>query len=490
MKHLKQLLAAALTMLLALAVATPALAQTVDSEKGGAAKITINNAAKDETYAVYKIFDATVTGTDGGSIAYKGEIPASLSSFFTKSGDYVIKNADATDEAIIAAIQENAASFTKVAEAKSDGSVLEFTNLEYGYYVITTTQVDQQEGKALVTVTSTNPNASIYDKNATIPTVPEDGKTVNNANVKVGETLTYTLKFTTSNYEGSGEDAKQILSYIATDTLPDYLSDVTVTKITVGGEDIAVQQFDDEGKITIEWVDDEGASLYKNGAEVQITYTAKVNDKVAIAGEGNTNTFTMTYTTDEGEKIPEQNTDSVTVKTYALAIKKVDDKGAALAGAEFELPFAVTQAADGTYFVDASAAEQKATVTTPDDGIILVKGVSAGTYSITETKAPDGYNKLTKPISAEAKETSATTTSTTKYIDKDGNIVDEKTEVEVTYTNNDIAADAVFVVNNTGTQLPTTGGMGTTIFYVIGGAMVLTAGVLLITKRRMAGIEA
>ncbi len=504
MKKMKKIFALLIAMVMVLGMSTAVFAQTVLLTPADAddASITINNPSKNETYKIYKVFDATVTGTEGGSISYQGEIPSALSTYFEQIGTtgYVKLKEEADEEALISALGTWAASESPVNSAVSDGSALTFSGLPYGYYVITVTAAGSETAKSAITVNSTNPNASVYDKNETIPVVPEDGKTVDDTNVAIGQTLTYTLKFTTANYEGSGENAKQILSYIITDTLPSFLTDVNVKSVTIGGSPYTVTtgegddlvtgapQFDDKGKITIPWVDGT-TSLYNNGAEVVVTYTATVADSAAIAGDGNTNTFTMTYTTDDGEKTPDQSTDSVIVKTYAFAIKKVDEKAAPLAGATFQLPFYVktTTAADGSYIYAGTNSGKGLTntVTTPASGVLVIKGVEAGTYSLTETVAPNGYNKLTAPVSVTAQETSATTTTVTKYINENGDVVDEKTDVTVTYSNENMAADPVFVVNMTGTTLPSTGGIGTTIFYIIGAILVIGAGVVLVTRRRM-----
>ena len=120
--------------------------------------------------------------------------------------------------------------------------------------------------------------------------------------------------------------------------------------------------------------------------------------------------------------------------------------------------------------------------------MIVVKGVASGTYSVTETVAPTGYNKLTAPVSVVVTETDATATNSVTYLDKSGNEVDEETAdgAKVTYANETLAADVTVVVNKTGSVLPSTGGMGTTIFYVIGALLMVGAAVMLITKKRMA----
>ena len=497
MKRMKKLFAMLITMVMVLGMSMSVFAQNKALEPADAdnATITINNPAKNETYKVYKVFDATVTGAVGGSIAYQGRIPDSLSAYFEQieTTGYVKLKDGVNDEELFNALGTWAASAPEIVSAKSDGSVLTFSGLPYGYYVITVTAAGSETARSAITVDSTNPNASVYDKNETVPVVPEDGKTVSDQNVDIGQQLTYTLKFTTANYEGSGKDAKQILSYIIEDTLPDFLTDVKVTSVTIGGspytvgDPAAAPQFGADGKITIPWVAGT-TSLYDNGAEVVVTYTATVADGAAIAGNGNTNTFTLTYTTDEGVKTPDKSTDSVTVKTYAFAIKKVDEKGNPLAGAVFELPFYVKTATadDGSYIYAGTHTGEGLTntVTTPSSGEIVIKGVQSATYELTETEAPAGYNKLTDPVSVEAKETSETTTTVTKYIDANGKIVDTQTNVEVTYSNENMAADPVFVVNKTGAVLPSTGGMGTTIFYALGAILVIGAGVVLATRRR------
>ena len=123
--------------------------------------------------------------------------------------------------------------------------------------------------------------------------------------------------------------------------------------------------------------------------------------------------------------------------------------------------------------------------------MIVVKGVKSGTYEIKEVTAPAGYNKLTAPVTVKAVQTGSTSTHTIVYLDENGNITntetDKTTKVNVDIDN--IAATAVVVVNKAGTELPSTGGMGTTIFYVLGAVLVVGAGVLLVTKKRMSQSE-
>ena len=499
MKHARKLASLLLALVMVFALATTAFAQDV-TVTGGTGSITISNAAKGETYTIYKLFDATVNA-DGSSIAYTGEIPESLNTYFTADDNGYIsatpaaKNGENMSEGLKTALKAWTETAIAASTAKSDGSALNFKELAYGYYVVTTTQGDQ-----VISVDSTTPNAAIVDKNSSTP--KDLSKTASSKDVSIGDTVTYTVSFKTSNYYGAGTEAKEIVSYTIEDTLPEFLSNVTVTSIIVDNDgnnatttdqDNVTVQFDDNKKIVIAWYDEAKSQFkYNNGATVTITYTAVVTDKAAIDGNGNTNKVTVTWTTTGGNQ-PDPLKFEETIYTYAIALKKVNNKGVALPGAVFEFPFYVksdADATDGAYIYAGTDPSTGLTnrITTPDSGVIVVKGVKSGSYNnIKEVTAPAGYNKLTAPVTVEAVKTGSTSTHTTVYLDKDGNIAntetDRKTEVKVDIEK--IAAKPVVVVNKAGTELPSTGGMGTTVFYVLGAVLVLGAVVLLVTKKRM-----
>lgn len=499
MKHARKLASLLLALVMVFALAVTAFAKDV-TVADGEGSITISNAAKGETYAIYKLFNATVSA-DHTSIAYTGDIPDGLNTYFVKDTNGYISATDAAKdgdkmsaglEAALKAWAENA---TATAEAQSDGSALNFKGLDYGYYVVTTTQ-----GQQVISVDSTMPEVTIVDKNSSTPSDLKKTATgiATDKSFSIGDTVTYTVSFKTSNYYGAGKDAKEIVSYTIEDTLPEFLSNVTVTSISVDNDIIKDQtgvtpQFDNNKKIVIKWYDETNKKfLYNNGATVTITYTAVVTEKAAIDGNGNTNNVTVTWTTKDSDQ-PETNKleQKETIYTYAIALKKVNNKGVALPGAVFEFPFYVkstADATDGAYIYAGTTAGEGLTnqITTPDSGVIVVKGVKSGSYEITEVTAPAGYNKLTAPVTVEAVKTSSTSTHTTVYLDKDGNVVDVSAkEIEVKVDIDNIAATAAVVVNKAGTELPSTGGMGTTVFYVLGAVLVLGAVVLLVTKKRM-----
>lgn len=505
MKHARKLTSLLLALVMVFALAVTAFAQD-ETVTGGTGSITISNAAKGETYTIYKLFDATVNA-DGSSIAYTGEIPESLKTYFNADINGYISATDAAkseenmSEGLKTALKTWTETATVTAKATSDGSALNFKGLAYGYYVVTTTQ-----GNQVISVDSTMPDVTIVDKNSSTPSDLSKTATATGTDksFSIGDTVTYTVRFKTSNYYGAGKDAKEILSYTIEDTLPDFLSDVKVTSIIVDNDgdsttpkdqaDVTAQ-FADK-KIVIDWYDEANNKfLYNNGATVTITYTAVVTDKATIDGAGNTNKVTVTWTTKGDEPpVPGKLEQEETIFTYAIALKKVNNKGKALDKAVFEFPFYVKSTADanGAYTYAGTAEGDGLTkqITTPDSGVIVVKGVKSGTYEIKEVTAPAGYNKLTAPVTVEAVKTSQTSTHTTVYLDKDGNKVNESAKViEVNVDIDTIAATAVVVVNKAGTELPSTGGMGTTIFYVLGAVLVVGAGVLLVTKKRMSQSE-
>lgn len=504
MKHARKLASLLLALVMVFALATTAFATEGATPTTGNGSITISNAAKGETYTIYKLFDATVNA-DGSSIAYTGDIPDGLNTYFVKDTNGYISAAPAAkdgenmSEGLKTALKTWTATAKATATAQSDGSALKFTGLAYGYYVVTTTT----QGGLAISVDSTMPNVTIYDKNSSTPsglTKTATG-TATDKSFSIGDKVTYTVSFKTSNYDGAGKDAKEIVSYTIVDTLPEFLSNVTVTSIIVDNDgnnatttdqDNVTVQFDDNKKIVIAWYDEAKSQFkYNNGATVTITYTAVVTDKAAIDGEGNTNNVTVTWTT-KGSAEPDPNNKidtKETIFTYAIALKKVNNEGKALSGAIFEFPFYVksTPDANGAYIYAGTKAAEGLTnqITTPPNGVIVVKGVKTGSYDIKEIKAPDGYNRLTTSVIVNATKTSETTTSKTVYLDENGDPTDEVTETVVKVELADIAATAVVVVNKAGTELPSTGGMGTTVFYVLGAVLVLGAVVLLVTKKRM-----
>ncbi|KIR03182.1 Cell wall surface anchor family protein [Lachnospiraceae bacterium TWA4] len=232
---------------------------------------------------------------------------------------------------------------------------------------------------------------------------------------------------------------------------------------------------------------------------ITVTYSAKLNENAVIGSTGNKNTANMEFSnnpnsTGDGKTKPDNPgktpDDTVITFTYKTVVNKVDQDGIALPRAGFTL-----------YKYDDSTKDYVLVekIGVSDATSFTFSGLDAGQYKLSETDTPPGYNTIDDILftieSAWGEEdgmknlelTSLTVTRGTgaKKVDLTKGQTPEFT-VDITKT----AADAVGNVNTTvknqkGSTLPSTGGIGTTIFYVIGGILVLIAGVLLVTKRRM-----
>lgn len=497
MKYTKKLLSLVLVLVLALALAVPGFAaQTVDSGLNGTGTITITNATLEETYSIYKVFDATYAGSDNASYTIKSDSPwypivsgnADMFTLTASAGDssvFVVSfKQGVTGEAVRDYLAGQVSNVAADATAEATDVEVQFTDVAYGYYLVKSTL----NGGGTVTVTNAKPDATVIDKNQEPGTGAS--KTAGDEDYEIGETIPFTVTFIATNYDG----AKDIGEYYVKDTMPsgmELIVDSLVVKVNnselkkayTENSDTTAAGFD----ITIPWQDENGDFLYTSPSTVTVTYSAKLTATAGIDGDGVTNTAIIDWdvNSDGSEvKTPE------TVYTYALAIKKVDKQGNPLAGAEFELKngdaVVKVSGSNGNYVVDPNGT---ATITSPESGLIVIKGVDGDDYTLTETKAPAGYNLMTESLTVTPELIGMTTTTVTKHLDENGKVVDEETSIPVTIELGDVAATPVFVVNFTGTELPSTGGMGTTIFYTLGGVLVVGAAILLVTKKRVHDVE-
>ena len=484
MKKLKNLFMAMLAMLAMVLPSSVASAQTVDTQAGGTGTITIRNASQSQTYTVYKLFDATVTTVNGIGISYKvptgKTLPANNPYFAVDSkGNVTAKtNADVTTPEFATWAKSFGA---PVKEATATDNTLVFTNLTFGYYFVTSSL------GAVLTVDSTKPNATVIDKNTTNPTIPDstngggkkivaaDGTTTSTTTAKIGDTVPFQFKFNATNFVTAADvTTKQIKSYTITDT-PTALTinqdSVVVkvgTEILIKDQDYTVS-FDNNSKMTVvlTWIKADKSTIYNSPIEVNVTYSAVVT-KEAKEGEA-TNTATLGYNsfdpTDPRDPTPvnpkDPDDNKTTVTTHRFTLKKTNEANDTLTGAEFKLYDASTGGTEikvvkdryGTYRV--AEANEEGVVIEPglEADQVVIKGLKGTTtYYLEETKAPDGYNILTK-----------------------------RQAIEVT-SNNTAEAN---VVNNKGGLLPSTGSIGTTMFYLSGAFMLIGAFIFMVSKRRM-----
>lgn len=225
-------------------------------------------------------------------------------------------------------------------------------------------------------------------------------------------------------------------------------------------------------------------SSVEAGSKIRVEYTSKLNDKAKLGKEGNVNKAKLEFSNNpneeqKGEDKPgtgETPWDNVIVFTYQVVVDKYaeSENGQKLPGAEFTLQKVLK---DGS--------KETVKVVKSDDGTSFTfKGLDDGKYILTETKTPNEYNSI-DPIEFTVNADHTITWESQERTDILTSLTGTATDGKITFTaNTDKSELATKVVNKKGSTLPSTGGIGTTIFYVVGAILMVGAAVLLITKRR------
>ncbi len=550
MKRMKKILSVIMIAAMLLMLGVHAAATQTVTVGTGTGSITVTNATEGKTYRLYKLFDATYSD-DAVSYSYtKTEIEDALFDLLTSDGSpFVLTQVLDTDTYVVTTeatasdisdwiksnLTENDGILTDgdvlkaITSAEATESEIKFDELAFGYYFITSTL------GTTITIDSNTPDKSVIDKNqgpswdvdnegSGKVITADSNKTYENGtqenSVNVGDVVNFLIGVNTTNYNGD----QAIVEYYINDSLGkgfEYdrdslvvkIGDVTLTRVDadpVVGASYTVEwnEEDNSFRITVPWYDEDGEVFASENANntISVTYSATLvdNDDTVYAGEGNKNTATFDYrdTSDEpnpgGEPYHTTDEKETTTYTFALGFTKIDGKTKQpLAGAEFRLKnaagkYITATGSNGDYVYSGTADDVNGatTFTTDGNGQLIVKGVAEGTYTVMETKAPDGYNQLASPVTVSASiiESSTYSTTYTTYYDADGNVVETAQEDGTTLTRTyDVSAVDLVIENNAGTVLPGTGGIGTGIFYIVGGLLVVGAVVVLITRKRLKG---
>jgi len=496
-----------LAVMMILTLAAPIFAETRNgtAENGS---ITINGVSENNTYEIYKLLDLESYNEETGAYSYK--VNSAWAGFLATDDAKAYMTVDEQnyvtwvaneDDATVAAFAKLALAYAKangiapVQSSKNEGKFVittneetgvvsgKFSGLELGYYLVDSTM------GALCGLTTTNPDASINAKNG-IPKIDKQVKEdstnqwgdTNSADI--GQTVEFRV---TINVHAGAQN------YVLHDIMSAGLTfnKVTAIRLVIPGttdengvlvdasnysvytKEGLTESTDDDVSDTCTFevrFSDEFCNTLETNNKIVVFYEAMLNRNAVIAGEGNPNETWLDYGEDH-----HTTHDTTTTYTFGFDIVKTDSQNKLIDGAQFRIydaltggnEVAVVLMDDGVTYRRARADETGVPIIVKD-GKVRVVGFDNGTYYLEETVAPEGYNKLG---------------SRQKFIISDSNL-------DATFNDGIFSTGSgVHVVNKTGTMLPETGGLGTTLFILLGGMVVLGSGVVLFAKKRLAQYE-
>lgn len=483
---MKKLMAALLAVAMVCAMAIPAFAAS-GATTAGTGSITINKAVKDETYTLYKMFNLDSFDTKAETYSYT-VVPdwedffkdgATGNSYITLENGHPtwvgLKDAETYKQFAKAALDyATQKPITATKAKKANSNTVKFDNLDLGYYL-----VDTSLG-ALCGLDTTKPNATIEEKNVE-PTID---KTVKNSEdnwatentAKIGDTVNYKVTITVQTANNR---------YVLHDTMSEGLTfNKNSVKVTVDNADVAKDNYE----LVTENINNETFNINFNdsyiatlaaGTNIVVTYSAVVNEKAKVDSGENTNEAYLVY--GNNHKTTTEEKTNTSLYQFDL-IKYSGTTGKLLGGAQFKLYDAngteikLVKNEDGTTYRVATEKENPvAYIETVEGKTVNISGLDKKVYYLKETVPPAGYNGLTERVTVDL--STGSKKVTTGYLTAGTDSTYDKANAS--------SIGGVAVENNAGTTLPSTGGIGTTIFYVVGGGLMVAAAILLITKKRM-----
>ena len=461
MKKTSKIFSVVLALVFVFAMAIPAFA-------ANDGKITITNAIDKQDYTIYQMLnfaptagDATkgvYTIVDGWADFFNGDTAKAY--FDVTDGKVTLKTGATIDATLARAAVDYAKAKSIAGTTKTaDGTEVKFESLPLGYYA-----VDTSLG-AICSLTNTNSTATTIEKNQG-PTIEkkilEGNNLVDANNVSIGDTVTYQVTI----HIGKG-----LTNYVMHDTMTHLtFTGVKNVKVFGGDDDVA----EGENTYTVKTGDalTDGHTFDIEFAEafveanankdIIVTYTATLDADAVVGNTGNPNTVKLEYK-NENTVVPTPE-DTVITYTTKIVVNKVNGENTPLKGAGFTL-------------YDANGNKIGDELKDADMTTFVWTGLKEGTYKIVETTVPAGYNKaddITVVIKCTEPETVSTETDTATWT--------EGTDPNVTTLGEGYYETTV--TNTTGSLLPETGGIGTTIFYILGGLLVVGAAIVLITRKR------
>ena len=540
MKRLKKAGALVLALLMTFVFAIPAMAAETAEETPYS--ITIRNENAGHTYQAYQIFAGDVAddeteegvgptlsnitwgrGVNGDALlaALKIANPEKYGDCATAKDVAEALGAEgatsAEAEAFADVVAEYLATVAGTANAPT-GGVYTISGLAAGYYLVKdqdnslqgendayTDYIVQVLGNTMMAPKSDVPTAvkKVDDKNDS-NTEEDQENWQDSADYDIGDHVPFQITVTLPDNLDAYDDYYLNIQ----DTLSPGLSyDKNSTKIYIGDQLIfqgataepgEINEVQDGTYLTWHW-DDVKASFpdITNNSVIRVEYTATLNKNAVIGAAGNPNTMYIEFSNNpNGGGNGETPVDTVIVFTYQTIVNKVDENQRSLAGAKFTLEkFVASDNGAVTYngvqgdWVAKTVAENQGGTT------FTFTGLDDGEYRLKETQTPLGYNTIddiyftitaTHDTEADEPKLAALKVENAQYVNAEGNTVDGT----ITFTSNTTDGSLTTnVVNVSGSTLPETGGMGTTVFYVVGGVIVAGVLVLLVAKRRMGRAE-
>ena len=509
MKHIKKLASLLLVLVMVFALATTAFAEETTYS------ITINNSAKDHTYEAYQILTGDLSGTTLSNIVWGSGVSEAGQ---TALGDAAAKAETLKTEADAKAFAKAVAPYLTTAAGSAntvtDGKYV-ISGLAAGYYLVKdqdgsltgdndsyTEYIIQVVGNVTATPKSDVPEVQkkVKDINDSTDTTKTDWQ--DSADYDIGDSIPFQLKATLADNVSSYTTYKVVFH----DTLSKGLTYNNDAKVYIDGTETngfaVTATVNADGTTLTVSCDDVKALDASNSSVITVEYTAKLNENAVLGSAGNPNEVYLEYSNNPNKSEKGNNEtgetpkDVVIVFTYKTIINKVDSENKPLTGAAFKLEKLI-KGKDGDADTWTTVKEFAVDETTTS---FTFSGLDDGQYKLTETKTPVGYNTIDPiyfVIEATHGETADAPTLKTlnAYLtDANGNKQTEMKDgesVNIDLGTVDLTAGSITttVVNKSGSKLPSTGGIGTTIFYVLGGVLVLAAVVLLVTKKRMSGAE-
>lgn len=501
-KAMKKLMAALLAVAMVCAMAIPAFADGSSSTSTAAViKYTITAPHNGHTYEIYQIFTGDYDAHQPSMLANikwgkngTGTVGAAVEQNVLNALSAVASSA--SDKAKLDVIENYVKLDTTPVAIVTNGSSVEVVG---GYYLIKDKDGSLSGSEPYTTyLVSVVGHVTINPKSSA---VPEFNKKLKDTNDSTGEV---------SRWQDSADyDIGDYIPFRLQGTVPaDYDSystyyyafhDKEEAGLTFDPSSVEVHLGDENGAIisatdyrvltkkdsttsdtdcTFEIVFDDLKNVtgVTANSTITVTYKSKLNDNAVLGAHGNVNQAKLEYSNNpRGSGTGTTPWDNVIVFTYKVVVNKIDQDNNSLEGAEFTLTKKINGADD---FV------QSMTIDADNKALFTLSGLDDGEYTLTETKTPAHYNTIspiTFTVNAEH-EIEWISTRDNVLTSLSGNKVIGEITFDVDKTAGSLSTN---VVNNIGTTLPGTGGIGTTIFYVIGGGLMVAAAILLITKKRM-----